>query len=50
MLIAYNFYFRTFNHSKMAEVQTSVMDAKLAVNVGPSRVKSSYHGNHAILV
>jgi hypothetical protein len=28
--------FRTFNHSKMADVQTSEVDEKLApVNVGP---------------
>jgi hypothetical protein len=31
----HTFKFRTFNHSKMADVQTSEVDAKLAsVNVG----------------
>jgi hypothetical protein len=42
---------RSFNHSKMADVQTSEVHAELTpINVGPWRVRTDNHGNHAILV
>jgi hypothetical protein len=42
---------RSFNHSKMADVQTSEVDVKFSpVSVGPWRVMAGNHGNQTILV
>jgi hypothetical protein len=42
---------RSFNHSKMTDVQTSEVHSELTpINVGPWRVQTDNRGNHAILV
>jgi hypothetical protein len=48
---SHNFYSHSFNHSKMAEVKTSEVDAKPApVSLGLSRVKFGNRGNRTFVV